>query len=99
MTTTEQALAGARRVAKSAAQRSAGLGACPYDARPAATAIQRACAAAWLREYRRWRPLEAIPVDLGDDLLALAHGADSDEAGTTKHAAMQGTLPSVVVAR
>lgn len=75
MTTTEQALAGARRLAALAAQRRAGLAACPYPA--GGTPVQSACRRAWLRTYLYWRPDEVPPIDWDDDLTALAHGPDS----------------------
>ncbi|MFI7608905.1 hypothetical protein ACIBTV_27845 [Micromonospora sp. NPDC049366] len=77
MTTTEQALEAARRLARRAAQRRAGAGACPYpaDGNP----LQQACRRAWIRTYTRMRPAEAVPVDYGDDLTALAEGPDSGD--------------------
>lgn len=75
MTTTEQALDAARLLARRAAQRRAGLGACPYPVD--GTPVQQAARRAWMRTYLHWRPDEAPPVDYGDDLTALAHGPDS----------------------
>lgn len=80
MTTTEQALTGARRLARRAAQRAAGLDANPYP--PDGTNVQQACRRAWLRTYLHWRPDAAGPVDYGDDLTALAHGPDSPDTAT-----------------
>ena len=92
MTTTEQALDAARRLARRAAQRRAGLGACPYPLD--GTPVQLAARRAWVRTYLHWRPDEASPVDYGDDLTALAHGPDSrtaDNAGPGDPIA-QGTI-------
>jgi len=98
MTTTEQALAGARRVARRAAQRDAGLAANPYP--PDGTPTQRAARRAWLRTYLHWRPAAAADladaVDYGDDLTALAHGPDRRDQDDTGHdpaaAAAQGMI-------
>lgn len=81
MTTTEQALTGARRLAARAASTRAGTGACPYPA--GGTSVQEACRRAWLREYLRRRPDEAAPVDYGDELTALADGPDDTGSGDT----------------
>lgn len=95
MTTTEQALDAARRLARRAAQRQAGLDTCPYPAD--GTPVQRAARRAWVRTYLHWRRGEAPPVDFGDDLLALAHGpdsrtADNAGAGTGPGDVTQGTI-------
>lgn len=79
MTTTQQALDAARRLARRAAQRRAGLGANPYP--PDGTPVQQAARRAWMRTYLHWRPDETPPVDYSDDLTALAHGPDSQPAG------------------
>ncbi|WP_431935817.1 hypothetical protein [Micromonospora sp. RP3T] len=79
MTTTQQALQGARRLAGRAAATRAGVDACPYPAD--GTERQWACRQVWLREYLRRRPDEAAPVDYGDDLTALADGPDSPDGG------------------
>lgn len=77
MTTTEQALEGARRIARRAASVRAGVESCPYPAD--GTARQRACRLAWTRQYLRMRPDEAAAVDFGDELTALAEGPDSPD--------------------
>lgn len=82
MTTTEQALQGARRVARRAAQRRAGLASCPYPAD--GTPQQLACRRAWIRTYLHWRPDEAPDVDYGDDLTALAEGPDTPDTDNGK---------------
>lgn len=79
MTTTEQALEGARRLARRAASRRAGLDSCPYPAD--GTPVQRACRLAWTRIYLHMRPDEAAPVDYRDDLAALADGPDTADGG------------------
>lgn len=93
MTTTEQALDGARSLARRAAQRDVGLQACPYPA--AGTPQEEACRQAWVRTYLHWRPAAAAPVDYGDDLTALADGPDSPDTDTPVDAAAalaQGTI-------
>jgi hypothetical protein len=81
MTTTDQALDGARRAARRAAQRRSGLDANPYP--PDGTPTQQACRRAWLRTYLHLRPAETPAVDYGDDVTALAHGPDSKGPGTS----------------
>jgi hypothetical protein len=83
MTTTEQALAGARRVARRAAQRDAGLAANPYPTD--GTPVQRAAHRAWLRTYLHWRPAEVPDVDYGDELTAFAHGPDRRDQADAGH--------------
>lgn len=92
MTTTEEALAGARRLAGRAAALRAGVGSCPYPAD--GTPQQQACRRAWIREYLYRRPGEAVPVDYGDEVTALAEGPDSPDTGDTDTttAAVQGML-------
>lgn len=82
MTTTEQATAGARRLARSAAIANAGVLACPYPA--TATGTRSAARRAWLTEYLRLRPPAPDAVDYGDAVTALAHGPDdAGDAGAT----------------
>ncbi|MEU7590612.1 hypothetical protein AB0A95_30520 [Micromonospora sp. NPDC049230] len=97
MTTTEQALAGARRLGERAAQRQVGLAACPYPAD--GTPQQEACRQAWLRTYRYWRPGEAAPVDYGDDVTALAEGTDEGQADDTPADPATSAAQGVVVPR
>lgn len=85
MTTTQQALDGARRLAARAAAVKAGVGRCPYPAD--GTAQELACRRAWVREYLRRRPGEASPVDYGDEVTALAEGPDSPDSGEPAGAA------------
>lgn len=77
MTTTEQALAGARRGARTAAARNVGVTACPYPAD--GTPTQRAARRAWLRMYLHLRPPAPGAVDYLDDVDGLAAGPDTDE--------------------
>lgn len=79
MTTTEQALEGARRIARRAASTKAGLQSCPYPAD--GTSMQVACRQAWIRTYTAMRPDEAVPVDYGDEVTALAEGPDAGDVG------------------
>lgn len=78
MTTVDQATAGARRHAKSAAIRDLGVTACPYPAE--GTSLQSAARGAWFGEYLRRRPLVGL-VDYSGDVEALAAGIDP-AAGT-----------------
>lgn len=77
MATEDQALAAARRLGRYDAARGKDITDCPYkvDGDP----IQRACARAWVRTYRHWRP--DTGVDLSDDLAALVDGPESDGDG------------------
>lgn len=88
MTTTKQALAAARRLARAAAQRNDGLGTCPYpaDGSPAQQAARRA----WVRTYLHWRPPKPGDVDYIDEIAALAAGPDTpdDGAGAGNQAAI-----------
>lgn len=90
MTTTEQALVGARVLARRAAQRRAGLDANPYP--PDGAPIRQACRRAWLRTYLHWRPAETPAVNYGDDVTALAHGPDSGTGADSGTGTGQGTL-------
>lgn len=74
MTTLDQATAGARRHAKSAALRDVGLQACPYPSD--GTAVESACRRVWIRTYRHARP--TADVDYADDVDALADDQDDD---------------------
>jgi hypothetical protein len=96
MTTTEQALDAARRLARRAAQRRAEISACPYPAN--GTPQQAACRRAWIRTYLHWRPGEAAPVDYGDDLTALAHGPDSREPTDATAAPTDGAAMGAITA-
>lgn len=78
MTTVDQATTGARRLARFAAIRDAGVTACPYPAE--GTPAQSAARAAWFGEYLRRRPLTDV-VDYSGDVEALAAG--DEPAGTT----------------
>jgi hypothetical protein len=75
MTTTQQATAGALRLARSAAIADAGVLACPYPAD--ATGPRSAARRVWLGEYLRLRPPALDAVDYGDAVTALAHGLDT----------------------
>lgn len=76
MTTTEQALQGARDLARYAAIRRTGLGSCPYPVD--ATGQQAAARRAWLAEYRLRRPDEVTAPSFTDELTAIAHGPDDN---------------------
>ena len=80
MTSTDQALAGARRLGRSAAIARTGLKACPYPAD--GTPTERAARSAWHATYLGWRPFDRPPVDLQDPLTAIAHGPDAGDDGT-----------------
>jgi len=87
MTTLDQALDGARRLAKSAALRNLGTAACPYPAD--GTNGQKAARYAWYAEYLRRRP-PIGKVDYSSDLDYLAGTADEtapDAAGAGDQAA------------
>lgn len=79
MTSADQAVIAAIRLAKSAALAKTGPSSCPYPA--GGTHLQEAARRAWMRTYRRYRPADAAPVDYSDDLTALAAGPDTPDTG------------------
>lgn len=74
MSTVDQAITAAARLGRLAAVMDRGLSSCPYPLD--GTNVERAAAGAFVRAYLRLRPLAGVPVDEGDELLALAHGPD-----------------------
>ncbi len=92
MTTLQQAMAGAHRLAWSAAIRRAGVGACPYPA--TATGNEAAARRTWLATYRQLRPDEVPAHLLVDDLTAIAHGPD-DDTGNGPAGAPDRLIPDV----
>lgn len=76
MTTTQQATGAARKLARLAAVKGAGVTSCPYptDAR----GVRLAARLAWVTEYNRLRP---AAVDYGDKVTALADGPGSKDSG------------------
>lgn len=76
MTTTAQATGAARRLARLAAVKNAGVASCPYPAD--ATGLALAGRLAWVTEYNRLRP---VAVDYGDKVTAIADGPDSKDTG------------------
>ena len=80
MTTLDQAIAGARRHARSAALRNTGLQACPYPAD--GTPTQSAARRTWIRSYRHHRPDDAVDYSGDLDDLAYPDDADDQDGGT-----------------
>lgn len=76
MTTVDQAVAAAGRLARSAALRNLGVTSCPYpaDGPPA----QRAARQAWISQYLRSRPPVPGTIDFRSDIDDLAQGDDQD---------------------
>lgn len=89
MSTVDQATAGARRLAKTAAIRNLGVTACPYPAD--GTPVQAAAREAWFTEYLRRRPLVGV-VDYSGDVEALAAGETPHGATVDGHRA--GMVPA-----
>lgn len=77
MTTIDQAVRGAGRLARSAALRNAGVTACPYPAD--GTPTQRTARQAWISTYLQARPPAPGVVDFRSDLDALAAGDDTPD--------------------
>ena len=79
MTSTDEAIAAARRLAQSAAIADTGVVSCPYPAD--STGVQQAARRAWLREYLHRRPPAPGTVSYTDAVTALAHGPDEPDPG------------------
>lgn len=79
MTTVDQAVRAAGRLARSAALRDQGVTACPYPAD--GTPIQRTARQAWISGYLQARPPAPGVVDFRTDIDALAAGDQGDDQG------------------
>jgi hypothetical protein len=77
MTTVDQAVAAAGRLARSAALRDQGVTACHYPAD--GTPVQRAARQAWISTYLKARPPAPGTVDFRSDIDAVAAGEDGVE--------------------
>lgn len=80
MTTTDQAIAAATRLAKSAALRDLGTESCPYPAD--GTNNEKAARRAFYTEYLRLRPVTGT--NLSDDLDYFAYGDGDQDAALTE---------------